>query len=58
MAPMAADTEHSHISLDGNISALASVLMMTSISELPKNANEFAAQLYQQSSVTLWHQKL
>ena len=28
MAPMAADTAHSHISLDGNISALASVLMM------------------------------
>ena len=27
MAPMAADTAHSHISLDGNISALASVLM-------------------------------
>ena len=28
MAPMAADTAHSHISLDGNISALASVLLM------------------------------
>ena len=53
MAPMAADTAHSHISLDGNISALASVLMMTSTRELPKNANEFAAPLYQQSSVTI-----
>ena len=28
MALMAADTAHSHISLDGNISALASVLLM------------------------------
>ena len=28
MAPMAADTAHKHISLDGNISALASVLLM------------------------------
>ena len=28
MALMAADTAHSHISLDGNISALASVFMM------------------------------
>ena len=28
MASMAADTAHSHISLDGNISALASVFMM------------------------------
>ena len=33
MAPMAADTAHSHISLDGNISALASVIMMTSTRE-------------------------
>ena len=28
MTPMAADTAHSHISLDGNISALASALLM------------------------------
>ena len=28
MAPIAADTAHKHISLNGNISALASVLIM------------------------------
>ena len=28
MAPMAKDTAHEHISLDGNISGLASVLLM------------------------------
>ena len=53
MAPMAADTAHSHISLDGNISALASVIMMTSTRELPKNASEFAGPLYYLSNQAL-----
>ena len=40
MAPTAADTAHKHISLDGNISALASVLLMAPYQLRVGNANK------------------